>query len=429
MHTDRKKPDVTTAIILEKRVTTKADKHPVKLRITYKRKRKYYQLIEDETTLKGEHYTIDEFEALYNEETRNKQPYKKTRLKFDAVEKRAIEIIDDVLNQFSFEAFEREYKNDKTKDEDIQAYFETKATELDKEHKIQTATLYRSTFKSLMQFDNDISFEKITSSYLKKYEKWMLENNHTYTTIGMYLRNLRHIINRAIADNVINEYPFSKNKEVEKSKYSIPEANNFKKALTISDIELLINHRPEKKNEKQALDYWLFSYLCNGMNMADIANLKYKNIKENNIEFIRQKTKDTSKKINIIRVLIIPEIQEIIDDLGNTDKEPENYIFPIFKAEFSELEKHNRLKQHIKNTNKYIRRVAKDVGINENITTYWARHSYSTILKRSGAPIEFISEQLGHQSTQVTKNYLDSFEDEQRAKYSASLLPNKNKAE
>ncbi len=29
--------------------------------------------------------------------------------------------------------------------------------------------------------------------------------------------------------------------------------------------------------------------------MADIANLRYNNIKNNNIEFIRQKTKDTTK--------------------------------------------------------------------------------------------------------------------------------------
>jgi integrase len=160
--------------------------------------------------------------------------------------------------------------------------------------------------------------------------------------------------------------------------------------------------------------------------MVDIANLKYKDIKDNNIEFIRQKTKDTAHEVPIIKVLLLPEIEQIIKNLGTENKEPKNYIFPIFKDEFSELEKHNRLKQHIKNTNKYIKRIAKAIEINNNITTYWARHSYSTILKRSGAPIEFISEQLGHQSTQVTQNYLDSFEDEQRAKYSANLLPRSN---
>ena len=31
-----------------------------------------------------------------------------------------------------------------------------------------------------------------------------------------------------------------------------------------------------------------------------------------------------------------------------------------------------------------------------NITTYTARHSYATVLKRSGVNISYISESLGH---------------------------------
>lgn len=158
------------------------------------------------------------------------------------------------------------------------------------------------------------------------------------------------------------------------------------------------------------------------MNMADVANLKYKNIDGNNIEFYRQKTIDTVKVKTPIKVYLMPEIREIIKSIGNENREPDNYIFPIFKIGFSEIEKHNRLKQHIKITNKYIRRVAAANGIDEKITTYYARHSYSTILKRSGASIEFIGEQLGHQNTKTTQSYLDSFEDEHRAKHSASLI-------
>ena len=119
----------------------------------------------------------------------------------------------------------------------------------------------------------------------------------------------------------------------------------------------------------------------------------------------------------------MPQIKEIIENIGNRDKDPENYLFPIFKSEFTEMEKHNRIKQFIKNTNKYLRQIAGKIGISDNITTYWARHTYSTIQKRSGTPIEFIAEQLGHKSTRVTTNYLDSFEDEQREKYAQNTLP------
>jgi len=247
----------------------------------------------------------------------------------------------------------------------------------------------------------------------------MLEEGSTYTTIGIYLRNLKHIINLGIKDRVISEYPFGK----EKDKYSIPASKNRKKALTLNDIEKLFNYKTKVRNEYLAQQYFLFSYLCNGMNMIDIANLKYSSIKENNIEFIRQKTKDTAKDIPIIKVLLLPQIKAIIESIGNEYKDPDDYIFSIFQRNYSETDKYLKLKQHIKITNKYIRQIASKIGINESITTYWARHTYSTVLKRSGTPIEFISEQLGHQSTQVTQSYLDTFEDEQRAKYSEELLP------
>jgi integrase/recombinase XerD len=50
--------------------------------------------------------------------------------------------------------------------------------------------------------------------------------------------------------------------------------------------------------------------------------------------------------------------------------------------------------------------------LNRDVTTYFARHSFATVLKRSGAKIEMISELLGHSSVDVTENYLDSFEKE-----------------
>ncbi len=404
---------VTTAIILETRKKLKDNKHPVTLRVTFQRKSKYY-------TVKKESYTTKEFEHIYKPNVRGKN--KERRHKFDAIEKRAIEIIEG-LSYFSFEAFEQKYLNKKAKDTTIESYFDSKASELESNNKIQTATLYRATIKSIQQFDEKVSFQKITPGYLKKYEKWMLDEGKTYTTIGMYMRNLRHIVNLAITDSVINEYPFSTNRSVDKTKYSIPNSTNTKKALTIAEVKKLFNYETHNRNEYYYLQYFLFSYLCNGMNMADIANLKFKDIKGDELTFIRQKTKDTSINIPVIKVHLLPYTQKIIEGIGNKIQEPNNYVFPIYKSDSTEIEKFNLLKQHIKLTNKYVRKVAKNVGIDEGITTYWARHTFSTILKNSGSSIEYIAEQLGHQSTKVTKNYLDSFENSHRKEQAQKLIP------
>ena len=56
-----------------------------------------------------------------------------------------------------------------------------------------------------------------------------------------------------------------------------------------------------------------------------------------------------------------------------------------------------------------------------NISTYTARHSFATVLKRAGANIAYISESLGHSDLKTTENYLASFEREERQK-NAELL-------
>lgn len=55
------------------------------------------------------------------------------------------------------------------------------------------------------------------------------------------------------------------------------------------------------------------------------------------------------------------------------------------------------------------RKIAKKLNSQKPITTYYARHSFATILKNSGVSTEFISEALGHSSLSTTKNYLAGF--------------------
>ena len=62
--------------------------------------------------------------------------------------------------------------------------------------------------------------------------------------------------------------------------------------------------------------------------------------------------------------------------------------------------------------NEHMKKIALELEINKPVTTYYARHSFATILKNSGVSTEFISEALGHSSLQTTKNYLAGFEQE-----------------
>ena len=63
--------------------------------------------------------------------------------------------------------------------------------------------------------------------------------------------------------------------------------------------------------------------------------------------------------------------------------------------------------------NKSLKAIGKELHIPIKLTTYVARHSYATVLKRAGVATSIISESLGHSSEKVTRIYLDNFENNQ----------------
>jgi len=161
---------------------------------------------------------------------------------------------------------------------------------------------------------------------------------------------------------------------------------------------------------------WLFAYLANGMNIKDIALLKYENITDGVISFIRAKTKNSSKENLItIEVQINEDLQRIIESWETKPVKQQNFIFDIMQPENqSDLQSFRDINQAVKNINKYMRRLAMNLELERVPTTNFARHSFSTVLKRSGVPIEMISEQLGHTSITTTQIYLGSFESAQK---------------
>lgn len=63
--------------------------------------------------------------------------------------------------------------------------------------------------------------------------------------------------------------------------------------------------------------------------------------------------------------------------------------------------------------NKRLKTIGKELDIPITLTTYVARHSQATVMKRAGVSIVVIREIIGHSSERVTLIYLDSFDNEQ----------------
>lgn len=399
---------ITISSILDQRREMKEGVFPVKIRVTFKRERRYYST--------GKNLSLEEWKKL--PETKSKKQITirtDIQYSFDKV-KNAVSLLERE-DKFSFTAL-NSYLG-KSSIQTLNALFQIKIDSLFENEQINTYQYYSYTLKSIEAFaGKQIALSSITPEWLHKYEKFLLEEGKTYTTIGMRGRAIRTIMNNALEVHLIKEsqYPFGR------GKYDIPTGQGRKLALTLPQIKVLVSYTDGFEGTEHYRDLWFFSYLCNGINFADLITLKYSDIQNGEIYFTRAKTIRTSKVKKEICAIITPEMQAIIDRWGIPNKDPKAYIFGFLKGDESPLQIKKRTRDVISRSNKYLKKIGKAVGI-EGLSTYTARHSYATVLKRSGANIAYISESLGHKDLKTTENYLASFERDEREK-NAKLLTN-----
>lgn len=351
---------------------------------------------------------------------------KNIRDKIQAIEMKAKEIIEYLGDSFSFGLFYDKYYG-KTKirnsNESVFDAIKRRGDRFLNEGSIGNAQIHYCTMRSLQKFSKSLKFKNVTVDFLNRYEKYMLvDKKSSPTTLSIYLRCLRSVLNDAVSDKIIPQeaYPFGKAKD---GKYEMVRPKKKKRALTDEDIRKIINYEPTRECDAKGKDLWLFIFFANGMNVADMVRLKFKDIQGGFFTFFRQKTKRTRKDNEQIKVFISPEISRIIDRWGSPDKAPENYVFPFIDWSQSPEKCHNDTKLLVRNINDRIQDVGKALGISTRLTTYVARHSFGTVLMRQGVSTAFISKSYGHASLATTTDYLGDFTEEQIIDY-GNILSN-----
>ena len=277
---------------------------------------------------------------------------------------------------------------------------------------------YKGSYNSLKTFCKgklQIPFSDIDVNWLIRYEKWLRKKRNKDTTISILFRTLRSVYNKAIQSKCArkSDYPFG---EYKINKF---DTSTRKRAIQKTQVLEIMKSKPKSDGKhlymELSQDIFIFSYLCGGINFTDIANLTSENIIQGRLNYIRQKT---GKQISIG---ICEEAQKIISkyEVNNT-----GYLFPILDKgkHKTAQQKQNRIHKILVKVNSNLRFMAKQIGIESNLTTYVARHSFASVLKKSGASIALISEALGHSDITTTQIYLDSFDNEQIDEAMKSLL-------
>jgi site-specific recombinase XerD len=276
--------------------------------------------------------------------------------------------------------------------------------QLKKSGRVGTASSYNDALNSIKNYLNneDINLTEVDHKFLTDYETYCLGMGLKVNSVGVYLRSLRAIINRAIDNQLIlpSEYPFRK--------FRIKAEKTAKRAIPKKEIQRIIDLELEVgTNLWHDQNYFVFMFNMVGMNYIDMAYLKMRNITNGRLIYKRRKTK------KIYNLKITTKAAEILRYYTNGKKKnSESYVFPIMPEEgLHHLEKERKIYvDRRKKFNQNLKKIAALCQIDTNLTSYVSRHSWASIGKFSGVAPAILGESLGHSDLKTTETYLANFD-------------------
>ncbi len=288
--------------------------------------------------------------------------------------------------------------------------FEREIARLETLGKHGSASKHRSAVSllNMAQLAN-VRLEDIDLAFLNDFELFLRKRGNVDNSIATKFAITKAVYNKAISEDLF-----------------VPKANPFTK-FKVGRLWTPTRKRAIEKDELQKLidfelpadypspylafakDIFLFTYFTAGINFGDIARLRHCDIQNGRVYYTRHKTgKD-------IKCPLMPIAEAIIRKYSRGDYADADYIFPILnkREHITERQKFDRIHKVIGKVNIQLKELGELAGLKTPLTTYVARHTYATVLKRSGVNIAIISESLGHSDLATTQIYLDSFENSQ----------------
>lgn len=400
-------------VVLYTSKTLSNGEHPIMLRVIKDRKIKYISL---------QHSCSVE---LWDEKTnlpRKKHPlYKELIISIEKKKLEANKLLLELSHDekdVSAEEIKTKLKKSVLNRKTVFYYFDEVIKKLENTGRIGYASIFKSTKNSISTFRNgkDLHFSDITPSFLTKYEDSFYERGVAMNSVFVFMRTLKTLINYARKDNMVRE-DFNPFKDISFSKFR--RIKTKKRAITKEEIQKIVKLKiKDDQGLINARNYFLFSFYNRGINFIDMAFLQWGNIRNDRLLYTRRKTKEN------FNIELLPPVKGILEYYKPLTYEDNNsFVFPILSHSYKMPKSiNNRLDKILRIVNADLKILAKEAGITEKLTTYVARHSYATILKRSGISTSVISEAMGHDSEKTTKIYLDSFANDILDEASKALL-------
>ena len=358
----------TINIYLDKRTANAQGKHPVRLQFN--------------ANSKTASYSFNVFVSADDWDNKNKcvlptdKKFKQKNKTIEDVFERAGKYIDDLKEKGRLQNNATNLRDgfaDKKEVTTFMNYF----TKVIENKKGGTKDRYRETYNRIDEIKkSELYFEDINKNWLENFVKQLESRGNSVNTIAINLRNIRHVYNSAIDDDIVSLelYPFRK--------FKIEKEDTAHRDMSLRDFKKVMNFNGTKV-QNWARDVFMLSFYLIGINTKDLFFLEDF---DNRVKYNRFKTG------RLYNIKIEPKAMELIEKFKG-----EKHLLN-FADQFQLLTSFRN------KVNEYLAEIAIELKI-AKFTTYSARHSWATFAGELDIPDKTIAKALGHGKKTVTDIY------------------------
>lgn len=229
----------------------------------------------------------------------------------------------------------------------------------------------------------DFYIRDINQAFISSYETWLRTvRNCNNNSAVKYVKNFHKIIKQALTNDWINVDP------MRNLKFTLEEVD--KPFLNEKELSAIMNKQFAIPRIAQVRDVFVFCCFT-GLAFVDVKSLTGNDLETGNdgslwIKKQRQKSKQWA------HIPLLPPAKQLLDKYGsNPECIKKGVLLPVLSNQ---------------KMNAYLKEVADLCGINKNLTTHCARHTFATTVTLANhISMESVSKMLGHSSLNMTRRY------------------------
>jgi site-specific recombinase XerD len=248
-----------------------------------------------------------------------------------------------------------------------------------------TVDTYESAIKALKKHYDypNLLVQDIDRRFIDDFRKKLTDEGLKTNTIGNYILRIKAIYNFAYHNGDIDT-PFPR--------IPLRKERTKKRSLLVEQIRLLKDCKATRIQRKH-IDIFMLILYMRGINMKDLSELMVSDMRNGRIEYDRDKT---GKHLEI---KLEPEMMEIINKYKGRE-----HLLNVFDGHSPEEKYHKRYGNNMRMT---IRKACEKIGLDEKISAYWARHTWSSLAVEIGIDVAYVSAGLSHSHGEpITQVYI-----------------------